>query len=37
MISVGTAICGGSAIAAISQVVEADEKIFLFQLEQYLF
>lgn len=26
LISVGTAICGGSAIAAISQVVEADEK-----------
>src|SRR5205085_2915906 len=25
LISVGTAICGGSAIAAISQVVEADE------------
>ena len=26
LISVGTAICGGSAIAAVSQVVEADEK-----------
>ncbi len=26
LISVGTAICGGSAIAAISQVVDADEK-----------
>ncbi|MCC7231466.1 MAG: putative sulfate exporter family transporter [Bacteroidia bacterium] len=26
LISTGTAICGGSAIAAISQVVEADEK-----------
>ena len=26
LISVGTAICGGSAIAAISQVVQADEK-----------
>ena len=26
LISVGTAICGGSAIAAVSQVVQADEK-----------
>ncbi len=26
LISIGTAICGGSAIAAISQVVDADEK-----------
>jgi len=26
LISIGTAICGGSAIAAVSQVVEADEK-----------
>lgn len=26
LISVGTAICGGSAIAAVSQVMEADEK-----------
>lgn len=26
LISVGTAICGGSAIAAVSQVLEADEK-----------